>query len=209
MTGGATRVLVVTDDEAWAARIEADLRGEARYRVRVGAPGALERLFDEDSPAIVVLATTATRLPSALVAIEGLPRVPPLVLLVDDLHTAWTPAARRAGARAILDRQASREELRAAIGAVSAGLIALHPDVFGPPPPSDVERDDEDRALTAREIEILEMLAEGLSNQAIARRLKISRHTVKFHVAAILAKLRAHSRTEAVTLGVRRGLISL
>ena len=53
------------------------------------------------------------------------------------------------------------------------------------------------------------MMAEGLSNRTIAMRLKISRYTVKFHVAAILAKLGATSRTEAVTLGVRHGLISL
>jgi DNA-binding NarL/FixJ family response regulator len=53
------------------------------------------------------------------------------------------------------------------------------------------------------------MLAEGTSNRAIASRLKISRYTVKFHVASILAKLGAGSRTEAVTLGVRRGLIAL
>jgi len=70
-------------------------------------------------------------------------------------------------------------------------------------------RAGEDRMLTARELEVLEMLAEGLSNQIIARRLKISTYTVKFHVASILDKLGAGSRTEAVTTGVRRGLISL
>ena len=66
-----------------------------------------------------------------------------------------------------------------------------------------------ERALTLRELEILEMLAEGLRNQAIGRRLGISAYTVKFHVASILDKLGAAGRTEAVTLGVRRGLISL
>jgi DNA-binding CsgD family transcriptional regulator len=53
------------------------------------------------------------------------------------------------------------------------------------------------------------MMAEGMSNRAIGGRLKISRHTVKFHVASILTKLAARSRTEAVTLGLRHGLISL
>jgi DNA-binding NarL/FixJ family response regulator len=63
--------------------------------------------------------------------------------------------------------------------------------------------------LTVREVEILEMLAEGLSNRTIARRLAISTYTVKFHVASVLDKLGAATRTEAVTMGLRRGLISL
>jgi len=63
--------------------------------------------------------------------------------------------------------------------------------------------------LTAREHQVLQLLAEGLSNKAIAQRLQISEHTAKFHVAAILAKLEAHSRTEAVIKAVRQGLIIL
>ena len=65
------------------------------------------------------------------------------------------------------------------------------------------------QALTPREIEVLTMLAEGLGNKAIARRLNISEHTVKFHVGSIFSKLNASSRTEAVTLGARQGLIML
>src|SRR5262249_22163099 len=64
-------------------------------------------------------------------------------------------------------------------------------------------------ALTPREVKVLAMVAEGLSNKTIARRLGISEHTVKFHVSSIFAKLGVSSRTEAVTLGVRRGLIML
>jgi DNA-binding NarL/FixJ family response regulator len=63
--------------------------------------------------------------------------------------------------------------------------------------------------LTRRELEVLEVLAEGLSNRAIATRLQISEHTVKFHVSSIFAKLGAENRTDAVRLGVRRGLITL
>jgi DNA-binding NarL/FixJ family response regulator len=61
--------------------------------------------------------------------------------------------------------------------------------------------------LTAREIEVLRMLADGAANKIIAWQLKISEHTVKFHVAQILAKLNAGTRTEAVTIGIRKGLI--
>ena len=64
-------------------------------------------------------------------------------------------------------------------------------------------------ALTAREIEVLELLAEGLSNKGIAERLGISDQTVKFHVAAISGKLGAHNRTDAVRRAVRRGLVRL
>lgn len=62
-------------------------------------------------------------------------------------------------------------------------------------------------ALTPREFEVLRMLADGLGNKEIANRLGISDHTAKFHVAQILAKLGAGSRTEAVAIGMRRGLV--
>jgi DNA-binding NarL/FixJ family response regulator len=61
--------------------------------------------------------------------------------------------------------------------------------------------------LTERELQVLELLAEGIGNREIATRLKISEHTVKFHISSILGKLQASSRTEAVTYGIRQGLI--
>ena len=64
-------------------------------------------------------------------------------------------------------------------------------------------------ALTPREIEVLRLMADGASNKIIAHRLGISDHTVKFHVASILSKLNAGTRTEAVTLGLRMGLVYL
>ena len=66
---------------------------------------------------------------------------------------------------------------------------------------------DPAQPLTARETEVLGMLADGLGNKIIAARLGISAHTAKFHVASIMAKLGAGSRTEAVTIGMRRGLV--
>ena len=72
-----------------------------------------------------------------------------------------------------------------------------------------VEDSEIDMELTARELEVLALLAEGIPNKAIARRLGISDHTVKFHVGSVLAKLDAASRTEAVRIGARRGLIAL
>jgi NarL family two-component system response regulator YdfI len=203
------RVLVVADTEIAAARLEALLRADPDRRVLVGSPAALGRLIEEHEPAAVVLATTADRVLPILRALADTMAVPPVVALVDEPRAAWTSAARRAGVRAVLDRSAEADELSAALAAALAGLVTLHPDVFRTPERPRALAADTERALTVRELEILAMLAEGLSNRTIARRLHISTYTVKFHVASILGKLGAASRTEAVTQGVRRGLISL
>jgi DNA-binding NarL/FixJ family response regulator len=118
--------------------------------------------------------------------------------------------------------------LTAAIEAVAAGLLVFHPadaDLFpglrrepeadaGPSPSrgfSIVPPHNEQlvEPLTRREIEVLRLLAAGLGNKEIAARLHISEHTAKFHVASILSKLGAATRTEAVTQGIRRGLVML
>jgi DNA-binding NarL/FixJ family response regulator len=93
---------------------------------------------------------------------------------------------------------------------VDSGLAVLHPTLAQalvgvseePPAPPSVE-------LTPRELEVLGLMAEGLANKGIADRLTISEHTVKFHVTAVMAKLGAQSRTEAVTRATRVGLITL
>ena len=74
---------------------------------------------------------------------------------------------------------------------------------------ADTEEDSFDEPLTPREVQVLELLAEGLPNKAIAARLHISDQTVKFHVSSISGKLGAKNRTDAVRRAVRRGLITL
>jgi DNA-binding NarL/FixJ family response regulator len=69
--------------------------------------------------------------------------------------------------------------------------------------------EDGDEALTRRELSVLRLVAHGLGNKEIASELGISTHTVKYHLASLLAKLGVHSRTEAVTLGLRKGLVPL
>ena len=90
---------------------------------------------------------------------------------------------------------------------VEADAFVVVPEGHSPRVPSDPETDVE--PLTPREIEVLELLAEGLPNKAIAARLGISDQTVKFHVASITGKLGAANRTEAVRHALRRGLITL
>lgn len=117
---------------------------------------------------------------------------------------------------AYLRKEADGAEMIAAARAVAAGLIVLDRSLaplLAEPPLIQIGQETEEvlpgEALTAREREVLQLMAQGLPNKVIAARLNISLHTVKFHVASILAKLGATSRTEAVTLGARRGHILL
>jgi DNA-binding NarL/FixJ family response regulator len=97
------------------------------------------------------------------------------------------------------------DEAEARLFEADAWLVA--PASAPPWPP--VDRDRMIETLTPREVQVLELLAEGLSNKGIAARLGISDQTVKFHVASIAGKLGAESRTAIVRLAVRRGLITL
>jgi two-component system, NarL family, nitrate/nitrite response regulator NarL len=98
--------------------------------------------------------------------------------------------------------------LAAAVRATATGLIVLDPSVAGATGVHAHARTGENaETLTAREREVLLLVAEGLPNKAIARDLGISEHTAKFHVGSLLGKLGAASRTEAVTLATRRGIL--
>ena len=139
-------------------------------------------------------------------------RPPSLVLLTDDLSRTEFARLYQTGVRAALPRDSSVQEIASAIEAVSQNLAALSPEFLEALLPVMSEDRDADvvflqEPLTAREIEVLALMAEGAENKEIAGRLKISEHTAKFHVSSILGKLGATSRTEAVTRGYRLGLI--
>jgi DNA-binding NarL/FixJ family response regulator len=91
----------------------------------------------------------------------------------------------------------------------AANASALSADAIVMARPQSRMPDDFVEHLTPREIEVLELLAEGLPNKAIALRLRISDQTVKFHVASICGKLSAANRTDAVRRAIRRGLITV
>ncbi len=109
----------------------------------------------------------------------------------------------------VVSPDAPPEELSAAIVAVIQGLVVLPRALTGRLLRGQEVVEEPGEPLTAREREVLGLLGRGLSNKMIARDLRISEHTVKFHVSSIYAKLGAASRTEAVGLGARLGLISL
>ena len=133
--------------------------------------------------------------------------VPVLALAAD---TESAAAAWALGCRGVISRAADEEQLLAAVRATAAGLHALSPALAGALLRGDpAETQPATIDLTPRESQVLALLTEGLTNKAIAYRLAISDHTVKFHVNAILGKLNAQSRTDAVVRATRLGLISL
>lgn len=179
----------------------------------------LSRTFEE-APGFVVVGVTATSSSASpqaasfdVVVIQSpqvlrpapFPgaQVPTLYLLSDE----GSQPKELTGKNAVLSRNASAPQIRAAAMAVAAGLQIARTN-------SSAAAENETELafiepLTDRELRVLNLLAEGLSNPQIARLLSISRNTVKFHVSSIISKLGATSRTEAVTIGVKRGLIIL
>ena len=110
----------------------------------------------------------------------------------------------RSGARGVLPVDATPEQIGIALRALATDLVVVAPEAI-----HRTQTVPAGSAPTARETEVLRMIAAGLANKEIAYRLGISEHTVKFHVSALLGKLGAASRAEAIAIGVRRGIVLL
>jgi two-component system, NarL family, response regulator YdfI len=213
-----TRILIAASSEIMCAGLEALLTTNPALVIvgRGQGMAGLAQQAEGQQPDVVLLELefpdddTLT----ALLGLAAAPHPPAIVMLTDDTQGAWVAEALRAGMQAILPRQAHATEIVAAVEAAAAGLVVLHRETVEAllPMLSSTPRvlpSSPSQALTSREIEVLRMLAEGLGNKAIAWRLGLSEHTVKFHISSIFTKLHASSRTEAVTLGIRLGLIML
>jgi two-component system, NarL family, response regulator YdfI len=183
-----------------------------------GTIDALAEMLADAAPDVVLIDSSGEPFEPMLESIlaSGLASDVNVVILGEGMTPAASADALRAGIRAALPGDISPDQLVAALQAVASGLIVLHPanrsDLL--PAGSAASRATGElgelaESLTRRELEVLQMLAGGLSNKEIAARLNISEHTAKFHVASILGKLGAGSRTEAVALGIRRGLVLL
>jgi len=228
-------VLVEPSSPDLQAEIADLLRDRPEFRLIANPAGASSGGEEESQthPDVIILADANEPLESTGWSEAGVP----IILLIDNPsggnEERWDADAQQngsgeglpAGVRAILPRNVTRAELTAAIEAVAAGLVVFHPadaDLLPALRPREAEaaprhspsivpplNEQLVEPLTHREIEVLQLLAAGLGNKEIASRLLISEHTAKFHVASILAKLGAATRTEAVTLGIRRGLVML
>jgi NarL family two-component system response regulator YdfI len=212
------RVLVASSAPATAAGLEGLLRAHTDLEVIVSWPreAQLEHVLRETDPDILLL--EADEYDSAnqqtLSFLSRLAGVVPTIVLTASPSAAWMSRALQGRIRGLLPHGISGDELAAALRAVASGLVVLTPELgevmLGRPAP--VESDELDfpfESLTPREQEVLAMVAEGLLNKEIADALHISEHTVKFHLSSIMGKLGASSRTEAVTRGIRRGLVFL
>ena len=168
-----------------------------------------------DAPAAIVVDLSAID-DAALAEIRGAYPEVPQVLIGGDPRLDATGLAQ--GTVAYLGPEVEGPTLIAAIHAVRAGLTVIDPVIAGTwlTPPPNPDRPEATATLvgasdilTDRERQVLELVAAGLPNKSIARELGISEHTVKFHVGSLLGKLGAGSRTEAVTLATRRGLLAI
>ena len=157
---------------------------------------ALSPVAETAAEVLVVDLAPGERLPGDALAFDG-----PLLVLTDEAAIAADQAI-----GGVLPRTAGEAQIQAAAAAVAEGLLVRTPV---PPARNDgfAATEQPRPLLTPRELEILAQVGEGLSNKAIARRLNISAHTVKYHLEAIFAKLGVRSRAEAVTRGLRHGLL--
>ena len=207
---GVVRVLIAADSAVTRAGLESVVTQSPSLSVAGSvSTGNLIEQIRNVQPEVVLLAWRRGLEESLDSWLES---GPAFVLLTEDADQPSTAAGFHSGLRAILPLHASAREIAIAIEAAAEGLIVLHPDsvtsqqASGPAPrPAETP----DAPLTPREIEVLRLLAEGLANKNIAWKLKISEHTVKFHIASIFTKLNVSSRAEAVAIGIRQGVILL
>ena len=197
---------------ALRAEVEIDL-------LSVALPSALPFRVRSDQPDAIVIVTEEFR-PTAWRNSTSLRKAffnTPTLLLVGQVNTSVKQRAARFHIRSTLPLEVTTDQLLAAIWATVAGLVVtLEPSSQAEDEHTGWIATDErfvqeplTEHLTARETVVLRLMASGLGNKEIASRLDISEHTVKFHVSSVLAKLGAASRTEAVTIGIVRGLVAV
>jgi two-component system, NarL family, response regulator YdfI len=209
--GGAIRIAVGATSAVRRAGLESIVRNHAEFHL-AGSFGTMATLVSFARSAeldVIVVDSDSVRdlLPGPISDAA-------IVLLTEVSDARTISRLLRSGVRAILSRESDEDDVLSAIYAAYDGLVLLNAAtadslaaIYGDQP---LEVEDElSEEMTSRETEVLRMLAEGAVNKEIAARLGISEHTVKFHISAILDKLGASTRTEAVTLGIRRGLIPI
>ena len=197
------RLLLVAEDAIARAGLRALAERSGLSVAGDVAPSDLQPSDVEAADAIAWDAGTS----GTLDAVRGVAARLPVLALPWNLEQAREALA--AGARGVLSRERLDEQLLPAVQAAVLGLLVVD-DSFGealvrPLPAADALVE----TLTPRETEVLQLLAEGLTNRRLGERLGISEHTAKFHVNAILGKLGARTRGEAIAQAARLGLLLL
>jgi DNA-binding NarL/FixJ family response regulator len=213
MADRTLRVLIIAADALTRAGLaailgtQADLRAVGQLQPSDELDGAIA-VFQPD----VLLWDIGYATDDALEALfaftqhSSAPQIPLVALLTDPTlaTSAW-----QVGVRALIPRSAPVATLAAALHAAAANLVVLDTRSAGSILVPATGMPNSVEPLTVREREVLQLMAQGMPNKTIARELAISEHTVKFHVNAILSKFGAQSRTEAVVLASRAGLVML
>jgi two-component system, NarL family, response regulator YdfI len=209
--GGAVRIAVAATSAVRRAALESIVRSQPEFQL-VGSFGAVASLVSlAPNREVDVFVIDADRVRDVLRE----PRSDAGIVLLTEVSDARSVSRLlRKGVRAILSRESGPEDVLSGIYAAYDGMVLLSTPIAeslaavytDQPLELETELSEE---ITSRETEVLRMLAEGLINKDIAARLGISEHTVKFHISSILDKLRAATRTEAVTHGIRLGLIPI
>jgi DNA-binding NarL/FixJ family response regulator len=209
--GGAIRVAVAATSAVRRAGLESIIRSQAEFYLAgsFGAVASLVPFAPNNELDVIVIDSDSIR----DLLLEPISEAA-IVLLTEISDARSISRLLRSGVRAILSRESNPDDVLSAIYAAYDGLVLLSTPaaeslagVYGD---QSLEVEAElSEEITSRETDVLTMLAQGLVNKDIAARLGISEHTVKFHISSILDKLGASTRTEAVTLGIRRGLIPI
>jgi DNA-binding NarL/FixJ family response regulator len=212
--GAAIRVLVAAASTVQRTNLEAAVSAEASFKLvgSVSTAAGLLTPVRQLQPDLVLVDLPGDNPQFPTVAGTLAQSGVGIVVLVNEPDPDWSARVLQAGIQALLPRDSSAVEIQSAIRLTRAGMALLDSELIhellgrkrASSSDGSLELVEE---LTAREIEVLDMMSEGLANKEIAARLSISDHTVKFHISSILAKLGASSRTEAVTMGIRRGLV--
>jgi DNA-binding NarL/FixJ family response regulator len=212
------RILLVASDSARRAYLAETVTRALNGRAQIASDSriSLERFAASSSDLLLADLENPAEAAALLRFLQDAPSGTGSVALADEPDPGWVRSALRASLNAIIARDAAREDIQLALQAAEAGLVLLHPtSVRGLIQERSFRDMNEDvseglvEELTARESEVLRLVSKGLGNKEVAGRLAISEHTVKFHISSILGKLHAGSRTEAVSLGIRRGLIPI
>lgn len=209
-TGSPIRVMIADDHEALAASLLAVLDQEDDM-IGVGVAATLAQaraMVGSAAPEVLLL---DHRMPDG----DGVAAIPDLLRIRPGLRIAVLTAspgdhllveAIEAGACGFVSKTRSLAEVAAAVRAAASGEAVISPEMLARLLPRLHGRPAQNQ-LTEREREVLDLVAEGLSNAAIAERLVVSVHTVRNHIANLSAKLGAHSKLEALAIAVRQGLL--